>query len=169
MRPVSIKAWITIKCSSSSVGPEDSLIRLSTVRSHPFHNELSQLSVDLFLAPFTALSSWAIVRIRHVAGSVFSPGSSLLPVRRKIAKSSQSLAPGTFFDRFFAIPLPDRDVSLACYNGDMLILSLRSFWNAGQSAQGLPGNRVCLSSPAVKTGVDMGSNLLKTSQNRFSL
>jgi len=90
------------------------------------------LSVDLLLAPFTALAVGAFVGIRHVPGHVFSPGRSLLPVRIKKAKSGLSLAPSTLFDRFFAIPLSDRDVSLTCNFGDLFILSLRSFWDAGQ-------------------------------------
>jgi hypothetical protein len=92
----------------------------------------------------------------------------LLPVRIKKAKSGLSLAPGTLFDRFFAIPLSDRDVSLGCDIGDLLILSLRSFRNADQPSQSAPGNWVCLSSSAVETGVEMRSNLLNSAKKRFS-
>jgi hypothetical protein len=124
------------------------------------------LSVDFLLAPFTALAVWAIVRIRHVPGNVFSPGRSLLPVQVNKAKGGLSLAPGTLLHCFFAIPFSDRDVSFASHISDQVVLPLRSLRNTGKHSQSAPSDWVFLSTTTVMTAVEMGSNLLNSAQKR---
>jgi len=98
MGPVGINNLVSIVslASRSTVCPEESSNLLLTVRPHPFHNELSQLSVYLLLVPFTAPAVGAFVRIRHLPGHIFSPGRSLIPVCIQKAKSGLSLAPSAW-------------------------------------------------------------------------
>ena len=73
----------------------------------------------------------ASVSIWHESGYVFSPGYPMLPSLNKIAKSSLSLEPITFFDRIPVILLAARDIIAWIQHRQLAHTSILSFLCAG--------------------------------------